>query len=516
MNQIDSPLIAAIDVGTNSFHMIIASVSSKGILKIHSRAKETVRLGSSAKDMKHIEPDAVKRGIATLRRFASAAEEAKATIRAIGTSAVREALNREQFIEQVEEETGIVIEVVSGLEEARLIYTGAIHALPIIDKQYAVFDIGGGSTEFIIGKAGERLFTHSAKIGHIRMTQRFFPDGKITPKAVKECRDYIRGDLVSSFDSMKEIGFEGIAGCSGTVQAIASMIAIKKQGRIPEQLNGYIISKRDLVNVVEDILSASTPKQRTLIPGMDSGRADVIVGGSLILERIFEGLNISKLTLSAYALREGVLFDTVQKQQSIEKFHHLSNLRSESVYHICEEYRANIKHSEHVKDLSIQLFDSLSQFHNYGDNERELLEAAALLHDVGYHISPEQHHKHTYYLIKNCVLPGFTNDETELIANIARYHRKSHPKRKHENFSHLTPEEQQLVKVLAGILRIAEGLDRRLFRMVEKLHYSIEKKSVNFVLTCRDNSYSPEIEVWAANRRKDLLEQALNVSITFS
>lgn len=515
MKQIDSPLIAAIDVGTNSFHMIIASVSAKGILKIHSRAKETVRLGSSAKDMKHIEQEAMKRGIDTLKRFSAAAEEAKASVRAIGTSAVREALNRENFIESVKEKTGIDIEVVSGLEEARLIYMGAIHALPIIHKQYAVFDIGGGSTEFIIGKEGDRLFTHSAKIGHIRMTQRFFPEGKVTPKAVKECRDYIRGDLVSAFDTMKAIGFEGVAGCSGTVHSIASIIAVKKNGRVPEQVNGFTISKRDLINVIEDILSSATPKQRTLIPGMDSGRADVIVGGCLILERIFEGLSISRLTLSAYALREGILFDTVQKQQAIQEYHHLSNLRSESVYHICKEYDANISHAEHVKNLAVQLFDALTPYHQFGDDKRELLEAAALLHDVGYHISPEQHHKHTYYLIKNCVMPGFTNDESEIIANIARYHRKSHPKRKHENFTNLTQQEQYIVKILAGILRIAEGLDRRLFASVQSLDYTIEKKNVNFKLVCKDSDYSPDIELWAAQRRKDLLEESLGITVLF-
>mgnify|MGYP001160634965 FL=1 len=510
-----SKLIAAIDVGTNSFHMIIASVSEKGIIKIHQRSKEPVRLGSSAKDMKHIEAEAMKRGIATLKRFATLANEANAQIRAVGTSAVREALNREQFVEAVEEKTGISIEVVSGLEEARLIYLGAIHALPIHNKQSLIFDIGGGSTEFIIGKNGERLFTHSAKIGHIRMTQRFFPDGKITPKALKDCRDYIRGDLISTFDTIKTTSFDVAVACSGTVQAIAAAIAFKKTNKVPEQFNGITLSKKDLTGAINDILTAINSKQRSLIPGMDINRSDVIVGGALILEQIIEALNIDKLTFSAYALREGILFDTLQKQKAIQEFHHLSNLRYESVLHVCNEYRVIMKHALHVKQLSSDLFDALQPIHQLGDNEKELLEAAALLHDVGYHISPEQHHKHTYYLIKNCVLPGFTNDETEIIANIARYHRKSLPKRKHDNFIHLSPQEQKTVRILSGILRITEALDRRLIAAVASVKAITDKKNITIQLQLQQQDYIPDIEIWGAERRKDLLEQTLDITLNF-
>ncbi len=514
MNE-SAQLIAAIDVGTNSFHMIVASVSDKGIIKIYQRAKESVRLGSSAKDMKHIEAEAMKRGIATLRRFATLANEANAQIRAIGTSAVREALNREQFIEAVYEKTGISIEVVSGLEEARLIYLGAIHALPIHHKQSLIFDIGGGSTEFIIGKNGERLFTHSAKIGHIRMTQRFFPDGKITPKALKDCRDYIRGDLIPTFDTIKSTTFDNAVACSGTVQAVAAAIAFKKTNKMPEQFNGITLSKKDLNATINEILAATNSKQRSLIPGMDIGRSDVIVGGALILEQVIEALAIDKLTFSSYALREGILFDTLQKQKAIQEYHHLSNLRYESVLHVCNEYRVLMKHANHVKQLSSDLFDALLPLHNLGDNQKELLEAAALLHDVGYHISPEQHHKHTYYLIKNCVLPGFTNDETEIIANIARYHRKSLPKRKHENFNHLSPQEQKTVRILSGILRIAEALDRRLITAVTALNASINNKNINIALQLQKPDYVPDIEIWGAERRKDLLEQSLDITLNF-
>ncbi|HRI30386.1 MAG TPA: HD domain-containing protein, partial [Candidatus Kapabacteria bacterium] len=230
---------------------------------------------------------------------------------------------------------------------------------------------------------------------------------------------------------------------------------------------------------------------------------------------IIEALNIDKLTFSAYALREGILFDTLQKQKAIQEFHHLSNLRYESVLHVCNEYRVIMKHALHVKQLSSDLFDALQPIHQLGDNEKELLEAAALLHDVGYHISPEQHHKHTYYLIKNCVLPGFTNDETEIIANIARYHRKSLPKRKHDNFIHLSPQEQKTVRILSGILRITEALDRRLIAAVASVKAITDKKNITIQLQLQQQDYVPDIEIWGAERRKDLLEQTLDITLNF-
>ncbi len=174
-----------------------------------------------------------------------------------------------------------------------------------------------------------------------------------------------------------------------------------------------------------------------------------------------------------------------------------------------------MKHALHVKQLSSDLFDALQPIHQLGDNEKELLEAAALLHDVGYHISPEQHHKHTYYLIKNCVLSGFTNDETEIIANIARYHRKSLPKRKHDNFIHLSPQEQKTVRILSGILRITEALDRRLIAAVASVKAITDKKNITIQLQLQQQDYIPDIEIWGAERRKDLLEQTLDITLNF-
>ncbi len=507
-------LIAAIDVGTNSFHLIIASVNQSGMFRTHSRDKETVRLGESVSDMKYIAPDAMERGITAMKRFAVMASDAGASIRAVGTSAMREALNTDEFTRRVHESTGIDIEVISGTEEARLIYLGVLQALPVLDKQTFVIDIGGGSTETIIGLKGEMYYAYSAKLGAIRLTKRFFNDEKLSNKAIKECRDYIKGEWASVFHSLISCGFETAVGSSGTIQTIAS-IALATKGKEPfdESINGVTISNNEVLQAIEQILDAKTAKRRAEIPGMDPRRSDIIVGGALILEQAILNLNIKEFTISESALREGLLLDTYQQHYNIEQYHHLSSLRYKSVLNLCDICKINIKHAQHVKNLAVQIFDGLQSIHKQGDAERELLEAAALMHDTGYHIAADQHHKHSYYIIRNADLLGFTNDEKEIIANIARYHRKSHPKPKHENFQKLPSAKRPIVLLLAGILRIAEGLDRRNQQIVHSV--TVKQQGSTFDIHLRYNVMStmPDIELWSAERRLTLVEEALGKRI---
>jgi len=500
-----SELIAAIDVGTNSFHMVIASVSTRGVLRIHARNREMVRLGSSAGDMKKLTTEAMDRGVDTLKRFSSEAHLHGAHVRAVATSAVREALNKEEFVRRVLDTTGIEIEVIPGIEEGRLIYTGALHALPIVAKRTFVIDIGGGSTETVIGYQGEAAFIDSAKLGHLRVTKRFFPDSTITEAQVEACRTAIRGEWATVFQSLIAYGFEYAVGCSGTVLAIAAMTLVRAGKRLPESMNALRVERKYILDIVDSIVHANTQSARLALPGMDPKRADVITAGALILEQAIIGLNIQELTISGYALREGIVFDTVQKQRDINEYHHLSHLRYQSVDHLCDLYRVRRRHTEHVKNLCLRLFDDLRVLHKLGDRERELLEASALLHDVGYHIAADQHHKHSEYIIRNSAMPGFTNEEAELIANVARYHRKSHPKKKHLSFAALSEDNQHLVRVLSSLLRIGEGLDRRQQQVVQTVKVNVSDSTLDVYLIAP--STVPDIELWGAERRKELMEE---------
>lgn len=500
-------LIAAIDVGTNSFHMIIASVDQRGVLTIKRREKEMVRLGSSAGDMKRITSDAIERAVETLKKFSEIAKSENAIIRAVATSATREAENQNEFIDIIKKETGIDIEIISGIEEGRLIYKGVSHALPIDTLKALIIDIGGGSTETIIGHKGELKYVNSAKLGAIRLTKQFFPDGNATEESIQLCREYIKGDWTPVLKRLIECGFEIVIGTAGTIYNLAVMSLAIKGAPIPDILNGMTIPREDLLAVIERIISAKKSEERAKLPGIDVKRADIILAGALILEAAIKNLNIQKILISSYSLREGVLYDKIEKIKAFREWRSLSHLRYESVINICKKYQTDLNHSSHVAKLAIRLFDSLQSIFNLTDYERELLESASLMHDIGYFISQDQHHKHSYYIIYNSTLPGFTNSETEIIANVARYHRKSHPKPKHENFKVLTPEKQRIVKILSGILRIAEGSDRRQIQTVIDYKISINSKTIEIGFIYDKNKIYPDIELWGALRRKILLEE---------
>ncbi len=505
--------IAAIDVGTNSFHMVVATVDENGLLNITAREKEVVRLGSSSGDMKFIMGDAMERGIQTLSRFADLAKSEGAEIRAVATSAVREAENKNEFVDKVLKKAGIEIEVVSGVEEARLINIGVMHALTIFRKKTLVIDIGGGSTETILSQKGETNIINSIKLGAIRLTKKYFDKNIITDENIEECQSFIKGEWQPILEKVKEFGFETFIGTSGTIQTIATMAYYEKKSYIPDIINGLSVSRKDFLNIIEKIKKAKNENEISKLNGVDSSRVDILLGGALIIEFAIKYLEIKKITISSYALREGIVFDTIQKKTSILKFHHLADLRYQSVITLNRRYNVDIKHSEHVRKLCYEIFKDLKDIHLLGLDEEEILEVAALLHDIGIQISLDSHHKHSYYIIKNCILPGFTNDEQELIANIARYHRKSIPKKTHENFNNLSEIEQRIVWILGGILRIAEGIDRRQIQSVESVSCSINQNKIYIKLLQASKDINPDIELWGANRRKEMLEIALNKKI---
>jgi exopolyphosphatase/guanosine-5'-triphosphate,3'-diphosphate pyrophosphatase len=508
-------LIAAIDVGTNSFHLVIASVNNRGILHVNSREKEVVRLGKStdSKDMKLIYPDAIERGIVALKKFSALAKSQNAEVRAVATSAVREAVNQKAFLDRVRNETGIEIEVVSGIEEGRLIYIGAIHALPILDKKALIIDIGGGSTETVIGLKGNILFGKSEKLGAIRLTNHFFPNNEINDEQIVKCRNFIRGEWAPVMQSIRETGFDIVVGTSGTILNIAAMTLTRNDSYVPDILNGLSVSKNDILNIIKKIIKAKTVAERNKIEGIDPARVDIILGGALILEYIIEQLNIDRILISSYALREGIVFDTVQKKKAIQEYKHLSHLRFDSVSSLCQRFGINTVHAEHVKNISIQLFDDLQQLHQLNYEYRELLEVASILHDVGYFISHDQHHKHSHYIISQSIMPGFTMNEAEIIALIARYHRKSHPKKKHPEFMRLSPANKNAVNYLAGILRISEGLDRRQQQLVQCVKAELFNGSINININSSSDTLKPDIELWEAERRKLLLEETFKKPI---
>ena len=503
---------AAIDVGTNSFHLAVARVSGSGGLEILCRDKEVVRLGSGSGDMRLLTAGAIDRGIEALRGLVTTAASYGADVRAVATSAVREAENRREFLDRAVVEAGVEVEVISGTEEARLIHLGVVQALSVYDRQILLTDIGGGSTELLVGRGTRPLAARSVKLGHVRLTERFFPGGVADPAAVADCRAYVRSFLTPVVHDLGSLGFELAVGSSGTIATIAKMAEHRRNGAGDRWLNNVSFSRAELAEVVDAVLSVPNPRARRSLGGLDERRIDVIAAGVLLLEGVFECFGIPSITVSGYALREGVLLDGVHAGGGGDAFWHLSDIRRESVLRIAEDYEEERPHVQQVTVLALQLFDELADVHRFGLYERDLLEAAGMLHNVGRFISRGAHHKHSYYVIRSSDrLLGFTEREVELIALVARYQRKALPRTDHPEFAALNVADRARVQLLAGILRVAIALDRTRSGAVRSL---TARAGEALVIACGTSpGADATVELYTANQRSELLAAATGMAV---
>ncbi|CAA9225978.1 MAG: Exopolyphosphatase [uncultured Acidimicrobiales bacterium] len=506
--------LAAIDVGTNSVHLLVARPTRHHRFEVLASEKEVVRLGSGSSDMKELAHDAMDRGIAALTRFRRLATTWDADVIAVATSAVREAANASVFLERARTEADVEVDVISGPEEARLIHLGVLQAVPVYDRQLLLVDIGGGSTEILVGLGESILVARSLKLGAIRLTERFFPGGKVTSGSVDACRKHVRAQLSTVVREVRRHGYEVAVGSSGTIGAIAQMAQAARGESTARTLSNVAFTRRDLKGVVSTVAAARNPRDRLAsVPGLDAKRADIIVGGAILLEQVFGELGVDELVVSDFALREGLILDAIHKREGPSR-DHLTDIRRRSVVHLAHRLDPEPEHGDHTTALALQLFDGTAPRHLLPATARELLEAAGLLHNVGLSISHDSHHKHSYYVIRNSEwLTGFTQHEVELIAQVARYHRKSAPKSKHPEFALLAPGDQQLVATLAGLLRVAIALDRTHARAVRSVRCKVVGDGLRLVLDVAPGA-DASLERYMADERKDLLESTLGLHVT--
>ncbi|MDE0268261.1 MAG: Ppx/GppA phosphatase family protein [Acidimicrobiaceae bacterium] len=575
MTTSSSRVLATIDVGTNSVHMVIARVTSGHSPEILARERTVVRLGAGGGDMRNLSPAAIKRVVEALTEFRYIADAHNAEIIAVATSAVREADNRWEFLREVREKTGISIEVISGIEEARLIHLGALHAVPIADQPHLVIDIGGGSTELITAaKIGSTLF-RSLKLGHIRLTDRFFPQGIIKPGMVKACRDYIRSFTAPTVQEIRKIGFEVVIGCSGTIATVATICArhlrrtttttaseakdtpantptkeIVRTTEISKQLcrlsperrerTKEIVRTTEISKLLNELVELRKPEDRCHIAGLSSKRRDVIVAGVVLLEQLCADLEIRKLVVSSAALREGLLIDRCNRYntsrrdeltQPIDPRRHTDTThktttqpidqpidpRRTSVFSLADTWkRTDSHHDQYSTGLALDLFDTTRFMHSLTEPDRSILEIAGLLRNIGLGIAHSAHHKHSYYLIRHSDrLVGFSENERELIALVARYHRKRHPVKSHTPWMTLDNADRHRVKVLAGLLRIGIALDRTYRQAVELIEVSTLKPNGIIVEITPHNDIPVDVELFTAQQRCKLLEEALDCDVRF-
>jgi exopolyphosphatase/guanosine-5'-triphosphate,3'-diphosphate pyrophosphatase len=504
-------MLAAVDIGTNSLHLVVARVGAHAF-EVVEREKEMVRLGSGGGDMAYLQPEAIDRAIAVLARFRAVAEVHGARLVAVATSAVREAENRAEFLDRAWAEAGVAVEVIAGTEEARLIHLGVLQAVPVFDRRLLLCDIGGGSTELLLGRRGEMLAARSMKLGAIRLTQRFFPGARLGSAEVEACRRYVRATLSSFTRDVRRLGFDVAVGSSGTIGAVCSLVVAGRGDPSPRTWNNFELARADIDAVVKSLVKATTVEARSKLPGIDVRRADILPAGAIILEQVFAEYGVETMTFSDYALREGVLLDAWRRRHG-GSLHHLSDLRRQSVVNLAAALDEDREHSAHVARLALELFDETIPLHQLGDDAREYLEAAALLCNIGLFISHAQHHRHSYYLIRNSEhLTGFTDREIELIALIARYHRKGPPRTAHPEFAALSKDDQRLVRCCAGLLRIAIGLDRTHNASVRGVDVARGRQRLTVVAVPRDGA-DVGLELFSAAQRADLLAETLDVAV---
>ncbi|ACF42827.1 Ppx/GppA phosphatase family protein [Pelodictyon phaeoclathratiforme] len=507
--------VAAIDLGTNSFHMIIVEESpQKGIVEI-DRVKDMICIGRGSISTKMLDEEAMQSGIAALKNFLVLASHhgvASENVIAFATSAIREAKNSGDFIRRVKEETGLKIKIISGKEEAEFIYYGVRNAVKIGNSSDLLFDIGGGSVEFVLVNQKGLQLLESRKIGVARMCERFVASEPIASHDIKMLEQYFTAEMVTAVEKASQLKVTRAIASSGTAQNIARMIQSMKGSQSETSLNNSTFTRTEFQALYQAILPLGAA-ERKKITGLDEKRVDLIVPGLILVDMIFRLFNLTEIVISDSALREGMVLHYLKHRlQSGTKRSSDDDLdiRRESVYELAFRCGWTRNHAEHVARLSLQLFDKLALLHHLDESYRELLEYASLLHNIGAFIAISSHHKHSQYIILNGELRGFSPLETEIIAHVARYHRKSPPTERHAAYSMLPSASKRAVDLLSGILRLANGLERGHRQNVQKINVQVTANTIILHLKTR---FEPDIEIWAADLLKPWLEKLLNKSI---
>ena len=499
--------VAAMDLGSNSFHLLVADVHADGHIDPLVQEKEMLRLGDVVSRHGVIPPTAADQAVATVRRFRLLAEAAGATeILAKATSAIRRASNGGELVDRIRAETGVHVEVIGGQEEARLIF-GALRASVVLDPAPALcFDLGGGSLEVMVGDASSLMWATSVPLGVARLTADFVHSDPISKPDRRALRDHIVEVLTPVVAEVETFEPKLAVGSSGTLENLAEMVDRAARRGHPGHAEPAHRSTRSEFLTLHKELLASTATERLRIDGLDARRVDLIVAGSMVLATAMELFDFDQLTISEWALREGIVLDAVGRHDPADWSDDPHAIRRSAVLGLARRCNWAEPHARQVAKLALDLFDATAPVHGLGAADRELLEFAALLHDIGEHVASSGHHKHGAYLVRNGQLRGFSPAEIELLAAVVRWHRRGEP-RVSDEFPLLDADAIERVRVLAALLRVADGLDRSRNQNVYGLDAMVTPSLVLLRVRTLDDA---ELEVWGARRKRALLEKVLD------
>jgi exopolyphosphatase/guanosine-5'-triphosphate,3'-diphosphate pyrophosphatase len=503
--------LAAVDIGSNSIHMIIARIDGDGTIEVLEKAKEMVRLGDDLGSAM-LSAATQERGVAALKRLKVLADARQVTdIIAVATSAVRDARNGEDFILRVQAETGIDARIISGVEEGRLIYLGTREVYPFGTQRALIVDIGGGSVEFIAADQRREYAIRSLKLGVRRLKDQFLPKQPPAAGDVDALEASVRERIAETVREMKRVGFNLILGTSGTASALVKL----GHGMFP-QAAGDDPSRvaRDVLGRTTDALLRMSPSQIDAIESLDPRRRDAIVHGAVLMRTIVDAFGCDGFRFVDAALREGMIVDYLERHRpELRLEDEIPDPRRRSVLTVVNRLYPSQAHGQTVARIALRLFDQLRLALRLNPRDRELLEYAALLHNVGNAVSRASNHKHSLYIIRNADLAGFTPREKLIMANLARYHRRSTPRPRHPDFMELDVDDRETVRRLCALLRLANALDRGHRGNITDALANIEGERLTLAVIAQDD---PALELSAAIEQTENIRELLNLRLEVS
>ncbi len=503
-------VLGFIDLGTNSIRLLLVRLNPNRSYSLLLQQRQMVRLGEGAQVGGYLQEPAMERTIGAARGFADiAASYGAREVVAVATAGTRNAQNGEAFLERLREETGLDMRIISGREEARLIYLGVSEGMQLGGRRGFFVDIGGGSTELAVGDQQEYFFLDSLHLGAIRVASLFSPPGEAGPLSRDRLglmENYVRNSVVRSIQKIRDLKPTLAVGSSGTILNLAAATQRRLEGAGNFRSSGLKLEQlRETVYYL-----ASLPlEDRRKVPGLNPERGDIIVAGGMVLVTLMAEAGIGELQTSDRGLREGLLVDYLRR---IGLFQGMS-IREKSVFQLGRSCRFNEEHALRVASIAADLFDEARRvkLHSLGNWERELLHYAAILHDVGMFISFSGHQMHSHYIIRHAELLGFDQTEIAIMAALAYYHRKKLPRKKHEPFGMLDERSQKVVSLLSMFLRMAESLDRGHSGVVASVRMERRKKDIRLLV---ESVKDCPLELWGVREHLKGFRKVFGKSLT--
>ncbi|MBK9171314.1 MAG: Ppx/GppA family phosphatase [Bryobacterales bacterium] len=502
--------LAAVDIGSNSIRLEVAE-SGAGPVQTLFLDRTVTRLGESVFRTGVIGRDALDLTCEVLKRMARAIRRHEVTaVRAVATSAVRDARNQEEFLSRSAAALGVPVEIISGAEEARLIHLGVQSRWPQGNKRLLLIDIGGGSAELIFDRAGEVIEAFSKPLGAVRLTEMFLRQDPPSPAELQRLDDYIQEKIRPASRVAEMHPTDRVIATSATASAL--MCAVHRIPRSARERADRLRATTVQLRKLQRNLAASSLERRRTVTGIGPKRAEIIVAGASVLLAILQDLRLPGFTYSVAGVRDGIIADLATRGAEPSS-PQLSREQKREVERLARRYGVSMPHARHVAWIARRLFDALQPVHQASPAAGIVLEAAAMLKDAGHFISDTRHHRHSYYVVLHSALPGFTERERMMAANLCRYHRRSLPSSGHTGFAALNAQEQRIVTSMTPLLRLADALDRSRKQVVRDL--GIRLSAVQIEIEARALA-APELEVWAAQEAAEafraVFRRELNVS----